>query len=91
MAECLNFDLYCVLVENVFGSILVSFFGIALIIVLIFTVTRTSPSLWIFYLLLFGAVFLTLYMGPVLAFILFVFIIIYFIAGVYRFFVRSAQ
>ena len=62
MTEIL-FDFYEILVENVFGSVFLSIFGIAFVMMIILMMSRSSMMFIFFWFLFYFTVMMTLYIG----------------------------
>lgn len=86
--ECVNFDLFCVFVEVIFGSILISFFGLAFIMVMMMFISRVSPLMVFYFVGTFAFVFLSLYAGTGISIIMFIMALIFFISGIVSLFRR---
>ena len=90
MATDLLFPFYEILVENIFGSIGLALLGLAMVILLILFICKTSWNFIIFYITFYAMVTLTLYVGALGMVLIFILSLIYaivalmrFIAGVY--------
>jgi len=62
MTEIL-FDFYNLLVENVFGSVALSIFGIAFVMVLMLMISRSSLMFIFYWLVFYLTVMMSLYLG----------------------------
>lgn len=65
MAMCMTgaLDLYCVLVENVFGTVLLSILAMSIVIIIILAMCRSSMTFIIGWMLLYIVVMLSMYVG----------------------------
>lgn len=73
MAADITFDLWGLLVENIFGSVLATGIAFVVFIAIIGLIGRFSPTLLLFWILTFGFIFSVGYLGGlvyVLAFLL---------------------
>ena len=80
------FDLYFLLVENLFGSVLLSGVGLTVLFIIMGMISRMSPTSIIILVGYFIAVFSIGYAGEIGAVLIFIFAFIYFAKGMLRFF-----
>lgn len=64
MTEIL-FDFYNLLVENVFGSVLVSVFGVAFVMIVMLMLSKSSMMFLFYWLLFYFIVMTVLYLGAI--------------------------
>ena len=87
MTEIL-FDFYEILVEGVFGSVFLSIFGIAFVIIIMLMISRSSMMFLFYWLLFYFVVMMTIYLGAlglILGFVLsFVYFSIAFVRLLFR-------
>ena len=77
MATDLLFPFYEIMVETIFGSIFLAIMGLAMIILLILFLTRTSWNFIIFYITFYFMVMGTLYVGALGMVLVFMIVLIY--------------
>ncbi len=85
------FDLYYLLVENVFGSVLFSGVALTILFMLLLFAGRVSAPTVIMLIAFFVGVFSIGYIGELGAFILFLFIGYYFVTSLIRFILRRVD
>lgn len=89
MATEILFDFYTLLVENVFGSILLSIFGVAFAMILILAISRPTITFIFYWFLFYFIVMTTLYLGGIGMVLGFVLSFTYFAVAIIRLFFRQ--
>jgi|TARA_Y100000034_G_scaffold19770_1_gene22427 hypothetical protein len=89
MASIDTFPIYEVLVESIFGSFGLAVMGVALVLLIILLITKTSRVFLIYWMIFYFIVMGTLYIGALALMLGFMIAIVYFVYGIFKSFFRE--